>query len=1122
MSKAADWPPLVVLRRKFLLGVEGIDLDERGRLVWRANASRYRPRQPRTADGIAAPLPGREALRHAWPDDAHCAAYALYDGDALVEPQRRINKGGLPCVVDLGYQVLLRYVFLDFDRAPGVAADRRGELAWIRERAADVGLPCPSAYSTRGGARAVWPVVTPVAITPDSEQAVEVALGLVRDQMSRGGAPWTKHDGPDPQCRDWTRLFRMPRVRREGNRQSFPINLAGACLDLSPFLLTAHRLLAAERATHPSRPRSQTRLGSEPAQAATRSAGSVRDDLDRLARFRGMCEGRRHGALVDLAVSLFRRGAPADDVAATIHHACGLTDGPSKTERELAGIVTWAARCLGPDPEHDRGPLPAALHSAPSPLAGNALREATRHAVQRALREAASAALTRRSDFHQPAPVWLIAAALGSSKTRAMVDVVPTIARAQPVIVAAPSNALADEIEANIRAAVAAFGDAVNVTRLAGQQQLCDPDVVERIKSHLHLGRATTCRSCPLRTDCAGAKGVTEVIDGLALPGNIIVMTHALLAVLPREAELRLASAGAIVAVDEKPSFLTYQTASAAIEIERLLALPARLDRRSSRQRRIVQMLGDAAQDLRSATTAAGRVQAAAEGRREAEVTLARARGKSPYLGPTRYGLDDGDVRTTFAAAHGMKNPREVARRLAELAAEVAELPLPRPILVGSAPSSVWPDAQALGVVSGFSAALAGDAGTPGEWALAIGGDANGQLVRCTRTRAIPSALPTIILDGTAMEEVGTYRAVLGDRLKDIVSIPGLDAANVLRLHIPGNTFAKSAVVWRDGSLKADTLDRAARLVDHIAPRIRTHARAELEQGRNGVLVISHKVVAEAIAGDGRVAAALAAHGLELRGPLHHGMSRGTNQFEDCIAVVVLGDYRPNLAAATQGAAVLGRPPAEYLEEASRIEVTQGLARLRAVHRHGENLVYVVAGDVVPRGPAWEVVPLSPGRPRAPASVAAESLARRVYDVTGALSPALVLVVAEILDRGGTANFPELLLDTAGNEPFRSVRESSAGGMARAIQRVMDDVGGPWERRTAQLPRRRAAATIQCRPRTDASRLDELLARLGAQADANGIVGRGRREGDCHRTQKDRHACRTGRLNSVVRLPVAR
>lgn len=158
------------------------------------------------------------ALADTYTNDAHFCCYGVLSNDGSCEAKiPRLTKSVLPALPEYGIiaqstQVIGTAIALDYD-LPGHV--RWNETLWTEfERLmamASVKFPVlgrPTLwYTTSGGCRLVWVFNRAIPVE---------GVGGLEDRL--GGAVATAHLGGlpvDPACRDWTRLFRLPRVVRD-------------------------------------------------------------------------------------------------------------------------------------------------------------------------------------------------------------------------------------------------------------------------------------------------------------------------------------------------------------------------------------------------------------------------------------------------------------------------------------------------------------------------------------------------------------------------------------------------------------------------------------------------------------------------------------------------------------------------------------------------------------------------------------------------------------------------------------------------------------------------------------------------------------------------------------------
>lgn len=159
---------------------------------------------------------GAEALAQEHAGDAHFVCYGVIGADGQLPAIPRLTKGVLPLLVEMGLvgstsDVVGVAVALDYDlpeHTRWTTSTLTQAVDLFRELAAKNPLFAnPSLfYTTSGGCRFVWLLDQPIPV--EGRGGLEDLLsGTVAAAHFAGLAA-------DPACRDWTRLFRFPRVRR--------------------------------------------------------------------------------------------------------------------------------------------------------------------------------------------------------------------------------------------------------------------------------------------------------------------------------------------------------------------------------------------------------------------------------------------------------------------------------------------------------------------------------------------------------------------------------------------------------------------------------------------------------------------------------------------------------------------------------------------------------------------------------------------------------------------------------------------------------------------------------------------------------------------------------------------
>ncbi len=200
-TDAPRWPLVAVAPRKTLRGVE-IVADH-----WtKSNREGVVEAGFRVVDV-------HTALHRTYTTDAHLATYVVRGRDGLpLGSQPRINKEGLGHMGHYGWTVDIQVLFCDIDNPSHArwkdddlqAAIDAYETTWGQvEELASLGI-----YFTRGGYRVLHLLDRPV-----SPEEAESLLGVLHDRLERHGL------AVDRKCKDWTRLFRLPNVKRDGRRE---------------------------------------------------------------------------------------------------------------------------------------------------------------------------------------------------------------------------------------------------------------------------------------------------------------------------------------------------------------------------------------------------------------------------------------------------------------------------------------------------------------------------------------------------------------------------------------------------------------------------------------------------------------------------------------------------------------------------------------------------------------------------------------------------------------------------------------------------------------------------------------------------------------------------------------
>jgi len=158
-------------------------------------------------------MPLSRALVAVYTTDAHLVTYVLSRDHVPLTRQPRMNKRGLAwLLLEQGFEIFCDSLFCDVD-LPGHGEWTPALRAQLDEQLAELEvLSTCGLYLTQHGYRLIQPLDEPVA--PPS---VERYLASWLAELEAAGVT------PDPHCRDWTRHYRLPHVRRGGRAYRSPL-----------------------------------------------------------------------------------------------------------------------------------------------------------------------------------------------------------------------------------------------------------------------------------------------------------------------------------------------------------------------------------------------------------------------------------------------------------------------------------------------------------------------------------------------------------------------------------------------------------------------------------------------------------------------------------------------------------------------------------------------------------------------------------------------------------------------------------------------------------------------------------------------------------------------------------
>jgi hypothetical protein len=898
-----------------------------------------------------------EALERTYATDAHLVAYTIRSstGEPLAR-QPRINKGGLPWVLGEGFVVEQAVFFCDVDNPDHAPWTLPLLERAIREYEELEVLRTAGVYHTQHGRRIVQPLATPIPVTE-----VEPYLHRWLLELESAGLPF------DRACRDWTRHFRLPHVRRGGQAFRSPwIRLERmTTIALTPMAPTQRATMAVSvRAdAPPAALEFKEDLPENWSDRAVSLAKAIRAHV---------VEGW-HDMYLALGGALLRRGLAPERLPTfigAVATAAGSEKPQSHADSARDTAQRYAARipCTGFDALRRRWPEVAdALEDATATGPEARTRAQARENVPvQTLAETVSALEGALRDA--PDGLSAISAECGLGKTEAAIRVAaarskrthtspsPSATRAplhSKTSISVDKNVLAEQIVTDLRA------QGVEVKRVFGPLSLLRDDGTPECRFHgvaeplVEGGQAMQwlfCEGrkkerCEFYDECSARKG----FDGPA-SARVTIGPHALLGQLDAAA----GSTGLLI-IDEPPPFLE------------TIAITKEDFHVTFRER--LYFNG-------RYTTALTPVLQAVRGwvHEHAEPEVA-----APFEAIVRCAADaiEPDVWTRACRATG--------RKMTASAADDA---------IACAKEACPPALEALGVVAPpLEAHGVFMAKRDHGYARRLGTASRvlGALYRVVKS-STPVSARVEERRGERVLLLTMIRAGFDRALRREGSVVVTDAN--ARVHLPilekavgyapafhefaatdGARIDRTLLRCRSGTRKAWLAAGKVRL-DVVLPSIRAMLDWVREDHRTQAIgVITFKPLREVLEAGARAGSETEqyrvlckAHGIETEHSDalvtllagwdlrfgHYGAVRGLNNMADVDAVVTLGDPWPHVGEVRNEVAFLGldKPSEERLEELCRAELEQAHGRIRAVHRKRAGRALHV-GAVLPSGSGW-------------------------------------------------------------------------------------------------------------------------------------------------------------------------
>jgi hypothetical protein len=153
-----------------------------------------------------------DALGREYATDAHLVTYVVTQAGVPLEHQPRVNKPALDWIYEQGFEVSADVLIADVDNPDHRPWDDASRAMFDQLWAAPpTPLTTCGLYLTKHGYRLIQPLDEPIAVSE-----LERYIVAWHVELEAAGVD------VDQRCRDWTRLYRLPHVRRDGKAYVSP------------------------------------------------------------------------------------------------------------------------------------------------------------------------------------------------------------------------------------------------------------------------------------------------------------------------------------------------------------------------------------------------------------------------------------------------------------------------------------------------------------------------------------------------------------------------------------------------------------------------------------------------------------------------------------------------------------------------------------------------------------------------------------------------------------------------------------------------------------------------------------------------------------------------------------
>lgn len=381
-----------------------------------------------------------EALHTRWSTDAHMTAYVMSKDGQIVRNQPRLSKDALPWVQELGYSVTSQVLICDIDNDNHETWTPDSTQKAIEQAQTIEAFRMGIWYFTARGRRLIHVLHTPIPV-----QDIEPFLIGWLDELERQGIR------ADRNCKDWTRMFRLPWVvRDDGYTQQFIPWVDGYTLRDAPTPCTTKRVAISKQPSTPIQ-NSDIQFSDEIPQEFAAKIPAIAEAIRTLDIEKNP---EWHSIFMGVAGALLERGVPADIIPAINKAISEATQADTKTKDRVVAAKTTIKRHVNGQPYIGYQYL---LKTAPA--VAFAIDRTIGHKIvsPQELQDIETIkANIRQAIYNAPEGAIIISTGCGTGKTQTAIQAALALAsQEKPVKVAIsePTNEMAKQVYKDILAA---------------------------------------------------------------------------------------------------------------------------------------------------------------------------------------------------------------------------------------------------------------------------------------------------------------------------------------------------------------------------------------------------------------------------------------------------------------------------------------------------------------------------------------------------------------------------------------------------------------------------------------------------------------------------------------------